>query len=413
MSENAATSSSPQQSGDVPFSKPIVDDSSGLEISGGSGPISFDELESATRSVKAKKAQEKKEEHEAEQIAVKGDKKAKEEAKREPKEKPIEKTAKEESHDESVSEESDKKDTPIAQGEKRILKLKSGDTELPVPSDALVTVKIDGKAEKVPMQELVNRYSQRTHLDREYEKLKSEKQHFDTERTKINKVLERSQKLLIEDQDLEGFLDWIGEAIGEDGATLYRYQISKVQKELEEYAGLSPEERELRNLKRENDRFKARQQAQRDESRRQQEFKKLDEEVSSLLATEGLTKKELVEAYDDLVNLGFEPSQLTPDKVVQYHKNFQSYGKIKEMLNEINPEYAKDDKLVQRWLETMITNRATPELIKEAMEKTYEEESMVKAKALARKMNRTERANRAGSQPKNPAKDAMFFDDIV
>jgi hypothetical protein len=94
MSENAATSSSPQQSGDVPFSKPVVDDSSGLEISGGSGPISFDELESATRSVKAKKAQEKKEEHEAEQVAVKGDKKAKEEAKKEPKEKPVEKVKK-------------------------------------------------------------------------------------------------------------------------------------------------------------------------------------------------------------------------------------------------------------------------------------------------------------------------------
>jgi len=413
MSENAANSSSPQSSGDVPFTKPVVDDSSGLELSGGSGPISFDELESATRGVKAKKAQEKKEEREAEQVAVKGEKKPKDESKKEPKEKTVDKVPEEDSHEETVSEESDKKDTAIAHSEKRILKLKSGDTELPVPSDALVTVKIDGKPEKVPVQELINRYSQRTHLDREYGKLKSEKQHFEAERNKINKVLERSQKMLLEEQDLEGFLDWIGEAIGEDGATLYRNQIAKVQKELEEYAGLSPEERELRNLKRENDRFKARQQAQRNEARKQQEFKKLDEEVTSLLATEGVSKKELIEAYDDLVKLGFDGSQLTPQKVVEYHKNFQAYGKIQEMLKEIKPELAGNEKVTQQWLETMITNRATPEMIKVAMEKVYEDESMAKAKALARKMNRTERSNRAGSQPKNPSKDAMFFDDIV
>lgn len=412
MSEGAATSTTTPSGGDVPFSTPVVDDSSGISVAGGSAPISFDELESATRGVKAKKAQEKKEEKEAEEVTVKGEKKPKEESKKEPKEKPVEKSS-EEDHEESVSELSDKKDTPIAQGEKKILKLRSGDTDLPVPADALVTVKIDGKPEKVPMQELLNRYSQRTHLDREYEKLKSEKQHFDAERTKINKVLEKSQKLLIEDQDLEGFLDWIGEAIGEDGATLYRNQISKVQQELEEFSSLSPEERELRKLQKENERFKSRQQAQREEARKQQEFKKLDEEVSSLLAKEGMTKKEMVAAYDELISLGYEGHQLSPEIVVKYHNNMKSYGAIQEMLKEINPELANNQKVVQDWLETMLTNGASPQMIKEAMSKVYEDESAVKAKALARKMQRNERANRSGSQAKNPDKDAMFFDDIL
>jgi hypothetical protein len=413
MSADAASSTpSAQSGGDAPFTKPVVDDGAGLELAGGSGPVTFDELESATRGVQAKKAQEKKEEHEAEKVAVKGEKKAKDKAKDEPEEKPVEKKEKEAPHEESVSEGSDKKESPVAQGDKKVLKLKSGDTEVPVSADALVTVRVDGKAERVPLQEVINRYSQRTHLDREYEQLKTQKQHFEDERTRINKVLEKSQKMLVEEQDLEGFLDWIGEAIGEDGATLYRQQIEKVQRELEEFAGLSPEERELRNLKRENERFKSRQQAAREEVRKQEAFKKLDEEVTGLITKEGMTKKELVTAYDDLIELGYDASQLNPDVLVKYHKNMQTFGTVQSLLTEINPELAKNDKVVADWVQTAILNGASPQMLKEAMAQVYEQESLVKAKALAKKMSKNERANRS-SQPKNPGKDAMFFDDIV
>lgn len=384
-----------------------------IEVAGGTSPVSWDELEGVSKYKAEVKKQEKKAEIEAEKaVAPK-----KKEAKSEPKDSEDESEESDEgegkrAHSDKKEQES-KKEVAEKVATAKKLKLKNGDQEIELATDIKVPVKIDGKLTEVTLQEALNRYSQQAHLDKIYKDYKSQSEKFETERKAISDALNSSYDYLVNKKDLRGFLDYMGEALGVDSHALYQDAVSGLSKQLEEWQGLSPEERRLKELEQENAYWKSKEDSKKAEREAAKSRQALESEVNQVMTSYSMTQSELVKAYDELKSLNYkdEDLQANLEFIGRYHDNKQKMGLIEETLKEIGEELATEESIVE-WLELATANGIKKDQLPEVIQEYYQQEATKKVNSAIR---RKERANRQlGSKAqKNPGSDPLFFDDLT
>lgn len=345
-----------------------VETSEPLVIPAGDTPASWDDLESA---------------------APRGGKNAKQE----------EKEAKAEAKAEAAKQEAIK-----------FLKLKSGDKTLDIDSTALVPVKVDGKIVEVPIQEAINRYSQQSHLDQLYKTYKSDKDTFEKERQSISEALNKSYDYLVNQKDLRGFLEYLGEAMGVDANTLYQEQVQKIEAQLQEYQQLTPEERKLREVESENAYWRKKADAQKAAQTQAKSQKALESQVDALLQSNEMTRADLVSAYDELTKAGHDMSQATPEFLVAYHQNQQKINFIESELKNIDPALSSNQEIITNLATHAIQTEATREEIAEVIKTLYAQTS---AKKVSEKVKKTTKASKS-SEPKASPKlaDIWSFDHL-
>lgn len=377
------TNAAPFSSEAAPSSEPIV-------LSGGESPASWDELESVTSKPKEPKAEPKAEPKESA-------KKPKEE-----KEEPKEVQAAKGKEAKGV----EKPDAPA-----KLYKLKSGETELDVAADALVPVKIDGKVVEVPLQEAINRYSQQSHLDKLYKTFKTEKEGFEKERKGISEALNKSYDYLVNQKDLRGFLDYLGEAMGVDSNALYQDAVSNMRQQLEEYQTMSPEERKFREVEAENAYYKKRMEAQKQTQEAAKSRAVLESKVQSVMESHGMDQPALVKAWDDLIKMGHSAEEITPEFLGTYYSNTKKIDLIESKLQELSPELASDAKTVEQLATYAIQTEASEAEIAEVIAQLYGE---TPERKLSKKIEKNMKSNRQGGSKavKNVGSDPLFFDDI-
>lgn len=399
MSES--TNSTPNTS---QVSEPVV-------ATGGSGPVSWDELESVTKFQKELKKREIKEEKEAENEVTKP---AKKESKK-----------KEESEEEGGDDEhsqnkipGDKKNEKESSKEKeksaskkeqisKKLKVKDGEAELELASDLKVPVKIDGKTTEVTLQEALSRYSQQAHLDKIYRDFKTESQKFETDRKAVSEAINKAYDYLVNKNDLRGFFDFMGEALGENPQQLYNDAMEKVAKQFEELQGLSSEERKLKEIEQENSYWRQKHESQLETQKREKQKLELETRAKEILQSNGMEPEQLVQAYDELKSLGYSDDDLTVDYIAAYHVNRKKIDFIESTLRAIDEEAATDSN-IEKFAEEALTLKLTDEEIKEALQAVFGNSP---EKKLARKYDQMKKANRTPG-PKNPMKDPLFFGDL-
>lgn len=293
----------------------------------------------------------------------------------------------------------------------KLLKLKNGEAELDVAADALVPVKIDGKVIEVPLQEAINRYSQQSHLDKLYKSYKTEKEGFEKQRELMNKALEKSHDYLVNKKDIRGFLEYISEAMGVDADQIYQETVGTLQKQIEEMSALTPEERKIKELEHEVNRFRSKKEAELNAQKEAKSRADLESHVSNVMQTNGMDKAALVQAWDDLTSLGHNPEDITPEFLGAYHANTVKIKTVESKLAEISPDLASNMEIVEALATEAIQTSATSEEIVAAIEQLYGEPP---EKKLKKKMDKNERSNfqRGARAVKNGGSDPLFFDDI-
>lgn len=374
-----------------------------IEISGGSSPASFDELEAVTRFKSQRKKIEVAEEKEAEKALGKEEKPKKDakEDKDEPKEAKAPKEETKETEKDSVKSVEKTEQTP------KLIKVKTQDGETQVRSDAIVQVKVDGKPIEVPVQELLNRYSQKSHLDKLYSDYKVEKQTLQKEREQFNKALNVAYDVLVNKKDIRGFIEYLTDDLGMDGEAIWKESYEKVRQQAEELAMLSPEERKAKELESELEHYRQKELARKNEATSKKEMQKLEQTVTQAIEQFGMTKEAFVQSYDELVKLGTQEDSITPEMVGKYHKNMQTIQHVEEALKAVNPEFADDQEKITELATLAINNQATPEEITEVINELY---GNTAEKKLARKVNKSIQQN--APKNRNPDKDPLFFDDL-
>jgi len=388
MSEAAAaTTPSPTPvSAPPPGVEPVV-------ISGGESPASWDDLEAVT----AKPRSEPKPKGEPrEKKAPEGSEKPEKEAADTPKQgSPKKEAAGVEKAEQAV----------------KLLKLKSGDSELELATDVKVPVKIDGKVTEVTLQEALNRYSQQSHLDKLYKSYKGEKEAFEQERKRLNGALEKSQDLLVKQKDLRGFLEFFGDALGLDTDELLTETLGKFQSEVEQMQSLTPEERRIRELERDLGRFQQRKEAEKQQAEQAKSRAAVESQVKTVMDKHGMDQAAIVRAWDDLIGLGHKPDDITPDFLGAYHTNMRRIDAIESKLKELSPELASDQKIVEQLATYAIQTEASEAEIAEAIAQLYGD---TPEKKLTKKIEKNMKANaqKGSKAQKNPGSDPLFFDDI-
>ena len=391
MSEVAATSVTPTAtpvSAPPPGVEPVI-------LSGGESPASWDELESVTAKPKA---ETKPKPESKEKKAPEGDEKPKKETVKDDKQSS--------GKDTKDGEQLEKAAQPV-----KMLKLKSGESEVELASDTKVPVKVEGKTVEVTLQEAINRYSQQSHLDKLYKTYKGEKEAFEQERKRINGALEKSHDLLVKQKDLRGFLEYFGEAMGMDADELIQGTLGKLQSEVEELQQLTPEERRIRELDRELSRFKSRKEAEKQQAEKAKSRAAIESQMKTVMEKHGLDQAAVVKAWDDLTSLGHKPDDITPEFIGAYTVNMRRIETIESKLKEINPELGGNPEVVEQLAKYAIQTDATEAEIAEAIAQLYGD---TPEKKLTKKIEKNMKANsqKGSKAQKNPGSDPLFFDDI-
>lgn len=380
----------------APQAQPVTPLPAGVEpiaISGGESPASWDDLEKVTAKPKAEP--KPKEAKETKEVKEPKNKEAKQE--------------KETKAEESEKKEGKELEKPLTPA--KLLKLKNGETELDVAADALVPVKIDGKVVEIPLQEAINRYSQQSHLDKLFKSYKTEKETFDKERKTMGEALNKSYDYLVNQKDLRGFIDYLSEAMGVDAQKLYQDAVGNLQKQIEEYSALSPEERRFKELESENAYYKKRMDAERQAQLDAKSNAALERQLQSVMADHQMDQAAVTTAWDQLTKMGYDPNEITPEFLGDYYSNTKRWDYVEKALGDINPELAGNTDLIQTFTTLAIETKATTEEIQAAIEQVY---GKTPEKKLSEKVDKNMKANaqKGSKKEKNPGSDPLFFDDI-
>jgi len=382
-----------------------------IEVVGGSSPVSWDELGAVSQWRKnlsdepeVKTAQRRAEEGDDldEVLNKKGEKKDAKEKSSE------EKSSKEKSNKEK-DEVKSSKETKAVKEALKALKLKQGDQEVEVSPNSLVTVKVDGKSVEVPVQEVINRYSQQRHLDDLFRKHKAERQEFEASRQKISELVQKSHDLLAQKKDLKGFIEMMSESMGVDGQKLYQDAVEQIRQVVEEESTLSPEERRLKHLEAENQYYRTKAEAAKAAQAETAKLKQIESQVESVLTSKGMQKSDFVQAYDTLVKNGFKAEEITPEQVGSYWDNLKLVETIESKLVQANPELAGNYEEVEKLANLAMQTEASAEEIEEVINQLYANDS---AKKLSKKISKTIKKSQMENGPKRSGSDPLFFDDI-
>jgi hypothetical protein len=396
MSESSPVQSTPTQSA-TPQATP--EGTEPVVLSGGESPASWDELDALTakprtpKSEPKPKKEEKKEKHADPEGDSEGEEKQETKGKSEPGEKKETKTV-------------EKAESPV-----KLLKLKGSDGEIQVASDAKVPVKIDGKTVDVPLQEAINRYSQQSHLDKLYKSFKTEKETFESERKQISEALNKSYDYLVNQKDLRGFLDYLGEAMGVDSHALYQDALGNVQKQMDEMQGLSMEERRIRELEAENNYHRKKMETAKTQKEEAKSKAELESHVTKVMQDFGMDKAALVKSWDDLISLGYKEQDITPEFLGNYYANTRKIDMIESHLGSIDSGLAQNAEIVEQLATYAIQTGASDSEIQEAITQLY---GKTPEKKLQDKIEKNMKASsqKGTKAQKNPGSDPLFFDDI-
>jgi hypothetical protein len=270
--------------------------------------------------------------------------------------------------------------------------MKMGDELFNVASDATFKVKVDGKSEEVPLQELINNYSGKTAWDKKFTEIGKEKKEVQFEKN----TLEREKQVLknhinnaltpIKDpkkNPMDSLL-YLVEMSGEDPYNAYRRIMESNLDELGKLLDMTEVERELYFHKKKDELYsnvaRKRQAAQTEE----QTFKQAVQKVDQLRQTYNVSEDDFVDASEELDDIyesaGLDVNKITEEVVVDYASLRPHIAVIKELVAPYEENISEDkygDVVAElsRYLRDGKADKAT---IEQILKRNYSVEEEVK-----------------------------------
>jgi hypothetical protein len=329
----------------------------------------------------------------AEGKVIKDDKEEKKsEKKAEKKEDEEEEEEVEESDEESEEEKSEEEESEEEKKPKSKLRMRMGDELYNVDSDATLPVKIDGKVENVPVQELINNYSGKTAWDKKFTEIGKEKKALEFEKSQItaqkNKLVEHVNNALIPLKDpaknpLDSLL-YLVEMSGEDPYTAYRRIMEANLEELSSLMDMTETERELHFHKKKDELHGKVAKQRQAKAQEEQSFNQISQKVDALRQAHNVSEDEFVEASEELETLFTEskldPESITPEQVVDYASLKPHIAKVKQLIGpyEENISEEKYGDVVAQLSRYLRDGKVDEKRVAEILKRNYSVEEEVK-----------------------------------
>jgi hypothetical protein len=335
---------------------------------------------------------------------------------KEDKEKREPKKARKEAEKEEVEEEYVKvepSDNELPEDKKgKPLRIRMADGDLyNIDATSTVPVKVDGKNQEVPMQELINNYSGKTAWDKKFTELGKEKKAVEFEKAQVttrnNLLTDHLNRALdpIKDPNknpLDSML-YLVEMSGQDPYAAYRRIMEANLEELSSLMDMGETERELYFHKK-KDELHGKVTKQRNERvTKDQAFNQAVEKVNALRQAHNVSEDDFVDASEELEESfkaqGLDADSITEEQVVDFASLRPHIVTVKELVepydDNIDPEkygdvvaqlarYLRDGKTNKEGvIEILKRNYSVEEDVKELNTKVYQKNA---AKPVSRKV---------------------------
>jgi hypothetical protein len=255
--------------------------------------------------------------------------KAKEETEEDDK-KEVKKVKKEEEEKKEVKDSSEKEEKAEDGEKKPKLRMKMNEELYNVNSDATFKVKIDGKVEDVPVQELINNYSGKTAWDKKFTELGKEKKTLETEKASLTKekstLIEHLNRTLAPLKNKEAnpldSLMYLVEMSGEDPYNAYRRIMEANLTELSSLLDMTEVERELYFHKKKDELYGKVAKQRYSKEQEEKSFNQVLQKVDALRQAYNVSEDEFVDASEELESLlkgqGLDANGVTEEQIVDY-----------------------------------------------------------------------------------------------
>lgn len=356
-----------------------------------------------------------------EKESTKKDKKEEKSTKKEDEEEEIDQEE-EESEEESESEES-KEESEEDKKPKSKLRMRMGDELFNVESDATFPVKIDGKVENVPVQELINNYSGKTAWDKKFTEIGKEKKNLEFEKAQVtaqkNNLVEHVNKALLPLKDpnknpLDSLL-YLVEMSGEDPYTAYRRIMEANLDELSNLMDMTETERELHFHKKKDELYGKVAKQRQAKMSEEYSFNQLAQKVEKLRQAHNVSEDEFVDASEELEASfkasGLDPESITEEDVVDYASLKPHILKVRELIEpyEDNISESKYGDVVAQLSRYLRDGKADEKSVSEILKRNFSVEEEVKD--LNTKIYQKNQAKKPSKKVEKEESHGETFDD--
>jgi|694.fasta_scaffold70762_3 hypothetical protein len=319
-----------------------------------------------------------------------------------------EEEAEEEKEIEVKKEEKEEEDKKEEKKDSKKLRMRMGDELFNVDSDASFKVKVDGKTEEVPLQELINNYSGKTAWDKKFTEIGKEKKSLEFEKVNLTKekdILRTHIKNAIaplknKDANPLDSLMYLVEMTGEDPYNAYRRIMEANLEELGQLLDMTETERELHFHKKKDELYSDINKKRMSRQQEEQAFNQALQRVDALRQTYKVSEQQFVDASEELESIytasGLDVNQITDETIVDYaslkphievvkglvdpYEDNISEEKYGDVVAELS-RYLRDGKADKKAIEQILArNFSVEEDVKELNTKVYSKQAKAPAK---------------------------------
>jgi len=305
-----------------------------------SAPPSFDDLPGEESKPESNEPKETKESGEKKIPDPTGNVEEKKPAKE--KEEPSKKEAAPEAKDErEIPETQEVKDI------KKLLEVMDGENRLQLNRELKIPTKVDGEIQEPTLDELRANYSGKIAWDKRFTAIDRKEKQYESEKQGLIDHLSKSKEFL-EKGDARGCISHLLDLVKVDKHNFNIALRNQLLPEIEEYLGLTDEEKQAFDEKSENQALKEKLQQVETERTNEQSLRELRDQVNETMTRFQVDEDDFVEASYKLQELaqnqqdGLKPEMLTPQFVCEYIKASEAVQQIAEVSNEIKPDFLND-----------------------------------------------------------------------
>ena len=312
-------------------------------------------------------------------LEVKEEKKSEEDEEEDP-----DKSDKEDKSDEEGSKDDEKSADDVSKDDGspagKTLKGIVDGKKVEVPEDTTFRVRVDGKATRVPIQELINNYSGKVAYDQKFSELGEEKKAFESQNQQfiaekdeiISDIQEMRSRVLGVFDGKNKPADAVAFMLDKMGVDSFKYKKAVMEQQAEEfmdYIEMDEVERELYWQKEENKHLQQSQGSLKARSEEEQNRKEAQSRIESAREAHGISEEQYNETSRELADL----EDVTPETIAGYAA-MKPFTELSTELMEPYKDQLSDDALNSVIVDIARDMFANREITKEEMAQILEEE---------------------------------------
>jgi len=273
--------------------------------------------------------------------------------------------------------------------------------------------KVDGEEVDISLKDLLENYSGKVPYDKrfnelnvskkEYEKSKEE---YDKEKEYINNYIGEFAEKMQSGKAVEA-LGFLAEFAGMKPYEFKQQLIQNLTPEIDRRRTLSQDQLSNEQLQEENKYLEQMRESEKQSTEQQQAYTELEQKISALQSTYGISDDDFDNAYDELKETDLK-DQLNPELIVNYLRHKDAFTRADVVINEVQPSLASNQYVVDAIEKIIFDNpEFTKEQVTEIVKDIYGGEQKKASKAVSKKMQ-----NISKEQPTRTLEDYENFVDF-